>query len=130
MPLKATTFQSLFGRPCRGKIVPFGQVVFGLDPKADKYRPAWIRGAWLGKDSADMDLLTSDGQSMIRTRAVFFHKSPLGFRQVDQHALLLYVAYFMIRTEAVRRIGEEWDATLVLGVEIIPSQVFGYRRRN
>ena len=72
MPLKATTFQSLFGRPCRGKIVPFGQVVFGLDPKADKYRPAWIRGAWLGKDSADMDLLTSDGQNMIRTRAVFF----------------------------------------------------------
>ena len=58
-PLEATTFQSLFGRPYRGKIVPFGQVVFGLDPKVDKYRPAWIRGAWLGKDSADMDLLTS-----------------------------------------------------------------------
>jgi len=95
--VKATPFQSLFGHPYRGKIVPFGQVVFGLDPKADKYRPAWIRGAWLGKDSADMDLLTSDGQSVIRTKAV-------------------------------RRIGNEWDATLVLGVEIMPSQAFGHRR--
>ena len=92
---KVTPFQSLFGRPYRGRIVPFGQVVFGLDPKADKYRPAWVRGAWLGKDSTDMDLLTMDGQSVIRTKAV-------------------------------RRIGEEWDATLVLGVEITPSQVFGY----
>jgi hypothetical protein len=43
--LKVTPFQSLFGRPYRGRIVPFGQVVFGLDPKADKYRPAWVRGA-------------------------------------------------------------------------------------
>ena len=42
-----------------------------------------------------MDLLTMDGQSVIRTKAV-------------------------------RRIGEEWDATLVLGVEVTPSQVFGY----
>ena len=92
--LKATPFQSLFGRPYRGKIVPFGQVVFGLDPKADKYRPAWIRGAWLGKDSADTDLLTSDGQSVIRTKAV-------------------------------RRIGNEWDATLVLGVEIMPVKLLG-----
>ena len=52
--------------------------------------------AWLGKDSTDMGLLTTDGQSVIRTKAV-------------------------------RRIGEEWDATLVLGVEITPSQVLGYR---
>ena len=95
--LKVTPFQSLFGRPYRGRIVPFGHVVFGLDPKADKYRPAWIRGAWLGKDSTDMGLLTTDGQSVIRTKAV-------------------------------RRIGEEWDATLVLGVEITPSQVLGYRQ--
>ena len=34
----------------------------------------------------------------------------------------------VIRTKAVRRIGEEWDATLVLGVEITPSQVLGYRQ--
>ena len=74
----------------------FGQTTFGLDPKADKYRPAWIRGAWLGKDSSDMDLLF-DGQSVIKTKAV-------------------------------RRIGEEWDAALVLGVDIIPSQVFGHRQ--
>ena len=30
----------------------------------------------------------------------------------------------VVRTKAVRRIGEEWDAALVLGVEIMPSQVF------
>ena len=94
--LRTTPYQSLFGRPYRGRIVCFGQTTFGLDPKADKYRPAWIRGAWLGKDSSDMDLLF-DGQSVIKTKAV-------------------------------RRIGEEWDAALVLGVDIIPSQVFGHRQ--
>ena len=83
--LRTTPFQSLFGRPYRGKIVAFGQNVFGLDPKADKYRPAWIRGAWLGKDSSDMDLISTDGQSVVRTKAI-------------------------------RRIGDEWDATLVLGM--------------
>ena len=30
----------------------------------------------------------------------------------------------VVRTKAVRRIGEEWDAAVVLGVEIMPSQVF------
>eukprot|EP00435_Cladocopium_sp_Y103_P030011 s1403_g7.t1 len=34
----------------------------------------------------------------------------------------------VVRTKAVRRIGEEWDATLVLGVEMIPSQVFCHRQ--
>ena len=73
-----------------------GRATFGLDPKADKYRPAWIRRAWPGKDSSDMDLLL-DGQSASKTKAV-------------------------------RRIGEEWDATLVCGVDAIPSQAFGHRR--
>ena len=94
--LRTTPYQSLFGRPYRGRIVCFGQTTFGLDPKADKYRPAWIRGAWLGKDSSDMDLLFY-GQSVIKTKAV-------------------------------RRIGEEWDVTLVFGVDTIPSQVFGHRQ--
>ena len=93
--LKVTPFQSLFGRPYRGRIIPFGQVVFGLDPKADKYHPAWVRGAWLGKDLTHMDLLATDGQSVIRTKAV-------------------------------RRIGEESDAILILRVEITPRQVFQY----
>ena len=95
--LRTTPFQSLFGRPYRGKIVAFGQTVFGLDPKADKYRPAWIRGAWLGKDSSDMDLISTDGQNVVRTKAI-------------------------------RRIGDEWDATLVLGMDVTPSQVFGHRQ--
>ena len=95
--LRTTPFQSLFGRPYRGKIVAFGQTVFGLDPKAGKYRPAWIRGAWLGKDSSDMDLISTDGQSVVRTKTI-------------------------------RRIGDEWDVTLVLGMDVTPSQVFGHRQ--
>ena len=50
-------------RPYKGKTLCFGQTIFGLDPKADKYRPAWVRGAWLGKDSNDIDLIF-DGQSV------------------------------------------------------------------
>ena len=74
----------------------FGQTVFGLGPKADKYRPAWIRGAWLWKDSSYMDFVSTDGQSVVRTKAI-------------------------------RRIGYEWDATLVLGMDVTPSQVSGHR---
>lgn len=90
--LGTTPYQSLFGRLYSGKIVCFGQTVFGLDPKADKYRPAWIRGAWWGKDAADMDSII-DGQ-------------------------------IVIKIKTVRRIGEERDATLVLGVDTITSQTW------
>ena len=34
----------------------------------------------------------------------------------------------VVRTNAMRRIGDEWDATLVLGMDVTPSQVFGHRQ--
>ena len=34
----------------------------------------------------------------------------------------------VVRTKAIRRIADEWDATLVLGMDVTPSQVFGYRQ--
>ena len=34
----------------------------------------------------------------------------------------------VVRTKAIRRIGDEWDATLVLGMDVTPSQVFGHRQ--
>ena len=68
--LKTTPYQSLWGRPYKGRITGFGQTVFGLDPKAVKYKPGWRRGAWLSKDSADMDLISTDGQTIMRTKAV------------------------------------------------------------
>ena len=41
-----------------------------MDPKATKYKPAWRRGAWLGKDIADHDLISTDGLCIIKTKAV------------------------------------------------------------
>ena len=41
---------------------------------------------------------------------------------------LIFDGQIVISTKAVRRIGEEWDATLVLGVDTITSQVFGLRQ--
>jgi hypothetical protein len=67
--LKVTPFQCLGGWPYKGKVVSFGQTVYGLDPKATKYKPAWRCGAWLGKDIADHDLISTDGQCIIRTKA-------------------------------------------------------------
>ena len=74
--LKTPLFQSLWGRPYKGKITGFGQTVFGLDPKAKKYKPAWRRGAWLGKDVSDMDLILTDGQTVVRTKAVKAESAP------------------------------------------------------
>lgn len=54
-------YQSLWGRPYKGRITGFGKTVFELHAKAVKYKPGWRRGAWLGKDSADVDLISTDG---------------------------------------------------------------------
>ena len=53
--MKVTPFQSLRGRPYHGKLASFGQTVFGLDSKATKFKPAWKKGGWLGKDTSGMD---------------------------------------------------------------------------
>ena len=39
--LKVTAFQAVTGRPYRGRLANFGQIVLGLDPKAGKYKPLW-----------------------------------------------------------------------------------------
>ena len=63
--------QSLWGRPYEGTITGFGETVFGLGPKATKYKPAWKPCAWLGKDvPSDMDLISTDGQTIIRIKAI------------------------------------------------------------
>ena len=67
--MKTTPYQSLYGRPYKGKITSFGQTVYGLDPRISKFKPAWKKGAWLGKDTAGMDLISTDGQFIIKTKA-------------------------------------------------------------
>jgi hypothetical protein len=66
-------------------------------PKATKYKPAWRCGAWLGKDIADHDLTSTDGQ-------------------------------FIMRTKAVRKISNQWDAELFLGMTDGPVDFFGHRQ--
>ena len=96
--LKTTPFQSLWGSPYKGKITGFGETVFGLDPKATKYKPAWRHGAWLGKDvPSDMDLISTDGQTIIRTKAI-------------------------------RKIASERDPELLLGMTEGPMDFFGHRQ--
>ena len=68
--MKVTPFQSLNGRPYHGRVTSFAQTVFGLDPHANKYRPAWVKGVWLGKDQLDMDLIGVSSESIIRVKAV------------------------------------------------------------
>ena len=58
------------GRPYRGWLANFGQVVLGLDPKASKYKPSWRRGVYLGKDSAGHDVLGVGSDEVIRTKAL------------------------------------------------------------
>ena len=68
--LKCTPYQTLMGRPYRGRICSFGPVAYGLDGTLTKNKPTWIRGIWVGKDQSDQDLLvTGDGQ-LLRAKAV------------------------------------------------------------
>ena len=68
--MRVTPFQALHGRPYKGKITMFGQVVFGLDPLIKKYRPAWRKGIWLGKDSSDHDLVATSSNEVTKTKAI------------------------------------------------------------
>ena len=68
--MKVTPYQSLYGRPYRGRLVCFGQTVYGLDPRANKFKPGWRKGAWIDKDSSNMDLIATDGMFIMKTKAV------------------------------------------------------------
>lgn len=95
--MKVTPYQSLRGRPYQGRLVCFGQTVYGLDPKATKFKPAWRKGAWIGKDSAGMDLIATDGLCIIRTKAM-------------------------------RKVSDQWDADLLIGMTDGPMDFFGHRQ--
>ena len=58
------------GRPYRGRLAKFGQVVLGLDPKAGKYKPLWRQGIYLGKDGAGHDVVGVGENEVVRTKAL------------------------------------------------------------
>ena len=68
--LKVTPYQAVTGRPYRGRLAIFGQVVLGLDPKAGKHKPLWKRGIYLGKDGAGHDVLGIGENEVVRTKAL------------------------------------------------------------
>ena len=84
-----TAFMSLRGRPYKGRVCLFAQMVYALDALQAKYTAQWRRGIWLGKDEADMDVVA------------------VGPREI-------------IESKAVRKTAEEWDAALLLALEIGP----------
>ena len=55
--LGCTPFQSLFGRPYKGRVANFGQDMHGISQKKTKYTAQWTRGIWVGKDTADQDMI-------------------------------------------------------------------------
>ena len=68
--LKCTPYQTLMGRPYRGRICGFGTVAFGLDGAITKNKPTWVRGIWVGKDRSDQDLLITGDGRILRAKAV------------------------------------------------------------
>ena len=95
--MKVTPCQSLRGKPYRGPLVCFGQTVYGLDPRASKFKPGWRKGAWIGNDTSNMDLIAPDG-------------------------------FFILRTKAVRKVSDKWDADLLVGMTDGPMHFFGHRQ--
>ena len=52
-----TPYQSLFGRPYKGRVASSGQDMYGISQKKSKYKAEWTRGIWVGKDNSDQDML-------------------------------------------------------------------------
>ena len=65
-----TAYMSVKGRPYRGRVCCFGELVHGLDPLQAKYRSQWRPGAWLGKDGQDHDLVLVGPNEVVRCKAV------------------------------------------------------------
>ena len=68
--LGCTPFQSLFGRPYKGRVANFGQDMYGISQKKAKYKAQWVKGIWVGKDSADQDILIIENDKVLKSRAV------------------------------------------------------------
>ena len=68
--IKATAFETVFGHKYQGKILPFGEFVFGLrQPLKKKGTSVWQGGIWIGKDEADMHVLVTAG-GQFHTRSI------------------------------------------------------------
>ena len=48
--LGRTPFQSLFGRPYKGRVANFCQDMYGISQKKSKYKAQWEKGVWVGKE--------------------------------------------------------------------------------
>ena len=68
--IRATSYETVFGRKYNGKILPFGEFVFGLrQPVKKEGTSVWQGGIWVGKDEADTHVLLTPG-GQIHTRSV------------------------------------------------------------
>ena len=74
-----------FGRPYAGRLLPFGEYVFGLmRPEGVKNRSLWTGGSWVGKDVKDMEIIATKGavftsRSVRRTQPAWRKDEVLAF---------------------------------------------------
>ena len=68
--LGCAPYQSLFGRPYKGRVANFGQDMYGISQKKTKYKAQWTRGVWVGKDHADQDMLIIENDKILKSKAV------------------------------------------------------------
>ena len=67
---QSTAHQLAFGRPYTGRILPFGEYVFGLmRPDGVKNRSLWTGGIWVGKDVKDMEIIATK-EAVFTSRSV------------------------------------------------------------
>ena len=68
--IKATAFETVFGRQYNGKLLPFGGFAFGLrKPMKKTGTSVWQGGIWIGKDESDMHVLITPG-GQFHTRSI------------------------------------------------------------
>ena len=91
--LGCTPYQSLFGRPYKGRVANFGQDMYGISQKKFKYKAQWTRGVWVGKDHSDQDMLIIENDRILKSKAVratglFWNKNDLVNMEVTPDHLL------------------------------------------
>ena len=68
--IRATAYETVFGKKYSGKLIPFGEFVFGLKkPSKKSGMNIWLGGIWVGKEStSDMNVVvTANGRFTTRS---------------------------------------------------------------
>ncbi|CAE7388143.1 AGD9 [Symbiodinium sp. CCMP2592] len=97
----APAFEIVFGRRCKGKLLPFGEKCIYYTPSKHKGDLQWEKGIWLGVNERNASHILGTANGVVESRSI---------RRLPEN--------------------EQWDATMVLSAKGLPWSYMGTAPRK